>query len=79
MEKTMKNDGGPAFPMQENESTVACEGMSLCDWFAGMAMQADISTRQRFMDTASKKECAKEAYEVACAMIAEREKSQDSS
>ncbi len=44
------NDGGPAFPMPiSNGGYSIIAGMSLRDWFAGMAMQAIVGTfRQTF-------------------------------
>jgi hypothetical protein len=59
------NDGGPAFP-----------GMSLRDWFAAMALQGikanpswDENTRERI---------ARAAYEQADAMLAARERKEES-
>lgn len=54
---TTQDDGGPAFPIvhqgfgysdgsSEHASTIA-EGMSLRDWFAGMALQALLSDPSR--------------------------------
>lgn len=37
------NDGGPAFPMPYTTADNGPPGMSLRDWFAGMAMQGAIS------------------------------------
>ena len=34
----MKNDGGPAFPRQNDDQLNAELGMSLRDWFAGQAL-----------------------------------------
>lgn len=40
----MPQDGGPAFPVVvENPPYYIREGMTLRDWFAGMALQAIIS------------------------------------
>ena len=36
-------DGGPAFPHREYESRPFYHGMTLRDWFAGMAMQGLLS------------------------------------
>lgn len=45
-----KNNGGPAFPCQELGTQHATEqmdhGMSLRDWFAGQATDADIEDMQ---------------------------------
>ncbi len=35
-----KNDAGSAFPHVDISNTYGSEGMSLRDWFAGMAMQS---------------------------------------
>jgi len=39
-----KTDGGPAFPVPNDANVNGQEGMSLRDWFAGMAMQSLIPT-----------------------------------
>lgn len=62
--------GGPAFPV----SIPGCgdngwHGMTLRDWFAGMALAAIIgSPRMGLTD----EQAAEMAYELACAMIKER-------
>jgi hypothetical protein len=79
------NDGGPAFPQPEShgqqqlpngtweqEYSYPEQGMSLRDWFAGMAMQGFMSNSMngpRPLDY-----LAKCCYEVADAMIAELNK-----
>jgi len=68
-----KNDGGPAFPIyqeQMNLGDTAGPGMSLRDWFAGhvvspMLMQAYGNTPAVL---------AEKAYQLADAMLQEREK-----
>jgi hypothetical protein len=71
------SDGGPAFP----DSTWPSKGMTLRDWFAGMALQAVIG---KFVEP-NRYEClkldiqggmweAKVAYAWADAMLAERKK-----
>ena len=72
-------DGGPAFPVPMgfdiNGLTYPAthsEGMSLRDWFAGMALQGLLS-----LTTASGgkfEDYATDAYTIADAMIKEREK-----
>jgi len=64
---TTKYDGGCAFPAPEYGEI----GMSLRDWFAGLAMQGECaaSTHSR----PDVKEMAKFAYRVADAMLAARE------
>lgn len=88
----MRNDGGKAFPskggmcfyfpetMKEQVAEVASqieqstEGMSLRDWFAGQALVGLIAQTP----TATSAETfACEAYAMADAMLAEREKSDD--
>ena len=72
------NDGGPAFPHIANWPDKVCNdlnapGMSLRDWFAGMALsgiQANPKNAQTDIT-----EDSKLAYETADAMLVEREKS----
>lgn len=72
----MSKDGGPAFPSKRFEERrgqwvdVEYSGMSLRDWFAGMALRAIIQAwdKQPAPDSA-----AKSAYEYADAMLAARE------
>lgn len=69
-----KNTGGPAFPAMRYEFGGEDDGMTLRDWFAGMAMQgalAGCATRGEVVDW---KELAGLSYDIADAMIAEREK-----
>ena len=64
------NNGGPAFPCYDARGFVS-EGMSLRDYFAGQAlagMLAD-STRQGSLENYTE-----DAYDIADAMLAEREK-----
>lgn len=84
------NDGGAAFPrpVAEAEEFVneAQRGMSLLDWYAGLAMKLTVRlTRRKLPATSTDEEFAKfdpqclavdcaRAYEVAAAMIAERTK-----
>jgi hypothetical protein len=60
---TERIDGGPAFPPNPNDA----EGMSLRDWFAGMAMQGLLANCG-----ADSEQIAKKAYEYADAMLVER-------
>ena len=67
-------DGGPAFPA--NDSIMANNtfaGMSLRDWFAGMAMQG-FSASGRQADT---DEMVAGSFMVADAMLAERDRQED--
>ena len=78
----MKDDDGPAFPVSRNRSfdeetgdlalstSYVSSGLSVRDWFAGMALQGLLSNDSR-MPWAT---AASEAYEYADAMIEERKK-----
>ncbi len=69
-----KNDGGSAFPIVEpvDVSFSVSPGMSLRDWFAGMAMQGILreDVEQDLPDVVM----ARAAYSIADAMIAERDR-----
>ena len=75
-------DGGPAFPVMEigwDENVIphryverVVGGMSIRDWFAGMALQGQIIADQRAADNPEK--AAEWAYANADAMLKEREK-----
>ena len=64
---TTKSDGGPAFPVNEEAYMRSLHGMSLRDYFAAKAMQALLTRIQ--MSGAEK---AREAYEIADAMLRAR-------
>lgn len=73
------NDGGPAFPLgiQRTSSGEVDrwweQGMSLRDYFAGLAFQSIVLHRERSgRDTYTKQELAAEAYCYADAMLAAR-------
>jgi len=71
------SDNGPAFPGWATDSKGKVffgEGMKLRDWFAGMALQlwGDISGGSDVTD--DMKDAARYCYQVADAMLAEREK-----
>ncbi len=66
----MKNDGGRAFPSHGSMGEVAQEGMSLRDYFAAKAMQG-LMARVGAHDA---DRIAHDAYIVADAMLAERDK-----
>jgi hypothetical protein len=65
-----KKDGGPAFPIMwdyaENET-----GMSLRDYFAGQALAGRMARQSSYPSWG---DAAKDAYEMADAMLAERER-----
>jgi vacuolar-type H+-ATPase catalytic subunit A/Vma1 len=71
-EMTERNTGGPAFPINANESADRCiyTGMTLRDYFAAKAMQGLLtSTRISKPDW-----IANDSYEMADAMLKAREK-----
>ena len=79
----VKNDGGPAFPVPgldgQNMSHGPVYGMSLRDWFAGMAFQALLSNEPFLRGVMNLGESCGEqavagAYELADALLKEREK-----
>lgn len=73
------NGGGPAFP-QHLSTLVSHEwlekegqqGMTLRDWFAGMALQGMVAGSQGLVITHG--EFAKQSYRLADAMLKERNK-----
>lgn len=71
-QKQHDQDGGPAFPRSDSTYAQAQSGMTLRDWFAGQALQAIPSigcgSDLHF------NEIAIEAYRLADAMLAERNK-----
>lgn len=70
-----KEDGGPAFPRIWDDDTVEVDspGMTLRDWFAGMAMQGLIADPKYF---SYRERTSMDAYGYADAMIQERKKFQ---
>ncbi len=81
-EKVMEKDGGPAFPsspqkmfMKETGSKpelIGYEGMSLRDWFAGMALSAYLS--DSVLSLSPDEALASWCYAKADAMLKKREK-----
>ena len=72
---TDKKDGGPAFPLPSDGGRSihpAVRGMSLRDWFAGMALQGLISVPEN--GAIHSPTDAKTAFELADAMIEEHNK-----
>jgi hypothetical protein len=70
------NDGGPAFPIvattgDPRDGVYCANGLSIRDWFAGMALQGIAS---RLPWDSDEGEAAKQAYALADAMIQQREK-----
>lgn len=77
-----RNNGGPAFPVQDEvygngDRLYGSCGMSLRDWFAGMALMGYLSgrnnTRAENPYNFEAKQAAKGCYEYADAMLAARE------
>lgn len=76
-----RKDGGPAFPCPAVGSRIIeASGMSLRDWFAGMAMQGWIACQHpEFVDWTvpeDVREVAQRAYQAADAMLAERSRTE---
>lgn len=77
----MMNDGGPAFPVSDEQShdgVSASEGMSLRDFFAAGAMQGWLASWPRSAPhpggcLKNARDVARHSYAIADAMIAERE------
>lgn len=73
------NDGGFAFPVHPNGTTMQNTGMSLRDYFAAKAMQGIVSTHDSDGewtgpgDLTSNKLMAETAYAISDAMIKARE------
>jgi hypothetical protein len=65
------NTGGPAFPAHWNGMQPPQTGMSMRDWFAGKAMQG--ATIRGWPPGVSMDAVAKQCYELADAMLKERE------
>lgn len=76
-----EDGGGPAFPFACQGQTTAPEiyyGMTLRDWFAGMALQGIYGGRSGTLQTERDmlRLDAEVAYDVADAMLAARQKEQ---
>lgn len=67
----MKNNGGMAFPMDEDHTI---PGMSLRDYFAAKAMQAMLNNDIRREEMATVSNVARDAYRMSDAMLSERDK-----
>jgi hypothetical protein len=74
-----QNDGGPAFPQNLPDDFVwrlpgNPGGMSLRDWFAGQAMVGWLAgAGNTDIDMATRRICALNCYELADAMLKERD------
>jgi hypothetical protein len=75
---TRDNDGGPAFPVSVGMGPLSAQfaspGMSLRDWFAGMALQGMFSIKITPDSRPIAEGFAIQAYQFADSMIAERNK-----
>ncbi len=83
---TTPPDGGPAFPTNPHVDGTRYNGMSLRDWFAGMAMQGILSAANNeetcgaILKTAQasnrslREHIANNSYGIADAMLVERQK-----
>lgn len=73
--KSIKDGGGPAFPTETADAYY--HGLSVRDWFAGMAMQGMLAANAKFDEEVTDKNVdyivAREAYASADAMLAQRE------
>ena len=75
----MKKDGGPAFPRdsfrdEEAGLLITQNGMTLRDWFAGQALMGQIASEAPDFVDKDAEATAKRCYQIADAMLAEREK-----
>ena len=71
---SVKDDGGPAFPVASERNANGdvqwgFNGMTLRDWFAGMALHGCLCNPEY---TASNAQLAKDCFTVADAMLAAR-------
>lgn len=74
---TPQHDGGPEFPTLSASVHLPHHGMSLRDWFAGMAMQGNLaSQRPGYNYGGTWRDLADESYIIADAMLAARNQNQ---
>lgn len=64
------SDGGPAFPVKKWREEGHYEGLSIRDWFAGMALQGMVANPS--IGSLETDQFASDAYLYADAMIARR-------
>jgi uncharacterized protein YodC (DUF2158 family) len=67
------NDGGPAFPVLDLSKTQS-QGMTMRDWFAGMALQGMMAVETPDCHYVQPSDAAQWAYKYADAMLKAREK-----
>ena len=65
-----KNDGGSAFPALTPAGGELILGMSLLDYFAGLALAGNLANHQ--YDPSSWAKAARDAYDAAGTMLEER-------
>jgi len=74
---TEPDDGGQAFPTPETDARYGSPGMMLRDYFAGQHLVGAVARERVFSPTGvepARRNLAKDAYAMADAMIAERDK-----
>lgn len=71
---SIRDDGGPAFPIPGLSNDADFNGMSLRDWFAGMALQGGLCFHQEDGCLRHEEDAATIAYRFADAMLAARGK-----
>ena len=71
-----ENDGGPAFPRQNDDQQYGELGMSLRDWLAGQALAGNLANPDGTWPKYPV-DMAKDCYKAADAVLAEREKNDD--
>ena len=71
-EPKQPRDGGAAFPLQDSNTFTLNTGMSLRDWFAGMALQGYASNTDE--NCTAPEKLAEWAYADADAMLKVRDK-----
>jgi hypothetical protein len=67
-----KDTGGPAFPAPAGVSHITEQGMTLRDYFAAKAMQAEISFSGYFDSERNPESIAERSYEIADVMLKAR-------
>jgi len=70
----MKDNGGTAFPCNSPDGIESYKGMSLRDYFAGQALAGLCANTNSNPDSKNALAFAKDAFALADAMLAEREK-----
>lgn len=71
-----RNDGGSVFPKEYGEGIPRDEGITLRDYFAAKAMEGELACQLPEWENKDASKLAQWAYEIADAMIKERQKEQ---